>query len=43
LKDRILNLGGEALPLTPAEFGTRATEDAKRFGEIIRERKIVGD
>jgi tripartite-type tricarboxylate transporter receptor subunit TctC len=43
LKDRIQNLGGEALPLTPAEFGARATEDAKRFGEIIRERKIVGD
>jgi tripartite-type tricarboxylate transporter receptor subunit TctC len=43
LKDRILNLGGEALPLTPAEFGARATEDSKRFGEIIRERKIVGD
>jgi tripartite-type tricarboxylate transporter receptor subunit TctC len=43
LKDRIMNLGGEALPLTPAEFGARATEDSKRFSEIIRERKIVGD
>ena len=43
LKDRILNLGGEALPLTPAEFGARANDDSKRFGEIIRERKIVGD
>ena len=43
LKDRILNLGGYALPITPAEFGARANEDAKRFGEIIRERKIVGD
>jgi len=43
LKERIQNLGGEALPLTPAEFGARATDDSKRFGAIIRERKIVGD
>jgi tripartite-type tricarboxylate transporter receptor subunit TctC len=43
LKDRIQNLGGEALPLTPAEFGTRAADDSKRFGAIIRERKISGD
>ena len=43
LKDRIQNLGGEALPLTPAEFGARATDDSKRFGAIIRERKISGD
>jgi tripartite-type tricarboxylate transporter receptor subunit TctC len=43
LKDRIQNLGGEALPLTPAEFGARAADDSKRFGAIIRERKIVGD
>ena len=43
LKDRIQNLGGEALPLTPAEFGARALDDSKRFGAIIRERKIVGD
>jgi tripartite-type tricarboxylate transporter receptor subunit TctC len=43
LKDRIQNLGGEALPLTPAEFGARATDDSKRFGAIIRERKITGD
>ena len=43
LKDRIQNLGGEALPLTPAEFGARAVDDSKRFGAIIRERKISGD
>ena len=36
LKDRILNLGGDALLITPAEFGAPANEDAKRFGEIIR-------
>ena len=29
--------------LTPAEFGARANDDSKRFGAIIRERKITGD
>lgn len=43
LKDRIQNLGGEALPLTPAEFAARAAHDSQRFGAIIRERKISGD
>lgn len=43
IQDRIIAMGGEALPLTPAEFGARATEDSKRFGAIIRERKIAGD
>ena len=36
LKDRIQNLGGEALPLSPAEFGALASDDSKRFGAIIR-------
>ena len=43
VKDRILAMGGEALPLTPAEFGAKAMEDSKRFGAIIRERKILAD
>ncbi len=43
IKDRILALGGEALPLTPAEFGAKANEDSKRFGAIIKERKILAD
>jgi tripartite-type tricarboxylate transporter receptor subunit TctC len=43
VKDRILAMGGEALPLTPAEFGTKAMEDSKRFGAIIKERKISAD
>ena len=43
VKDRIQALGGEALPLTPAEFGARAQDDSRRFGAIIRERKITGD
>ena len=43
VKDRITALGGDALPLTPAEFGQRGLEDSKRFGAIIRERKITAD
>ena len=43
VKDRILALGGEALPLSPAEFGAKAMEDSKRFGAIIKERKIAGE
>lgn len=43
VKDRIQGLGGEPLPLTPQEFSAKATEDAKRFGSLIKDRKIVGD
>jgi len=43
VKDRIAALGGEALPITPAEFAAKATEDTKRFGAIIRERNISAD
>ena len=43
VKDRITALGGEALPLTPQEFGNKASDDSKRFGALIKDRKIVGD
>ena len=43
MKDRIQALGGVPAPMTPAEFQAKAAEDSKRFGGIIRERKIVGD
>ncbi|RJP64025.1 MAG: tripartite tricarboxylate transporter substrate binding protein [Comamonadaceae bacterium] len=43
VKDRITALGGEALPLSPAEFGKRGLDDSQRFGAIIRERKITAD
>jgi tripartite-type tricarboxylate transporter receptor subunit TctC len=43
LQDRAVAMGGEALPLSPAEFGAKALEDSKRFGAIIRERKIAAD
>ena len=43
VKDRVLAMGGEVLPLTPAEFGAKALEDSKRFGAIIKERRISAD
>ena len=43
VKDRITALGGEALALTPAEFGKRGADDSQRFGAIIKERKISAE
>ncbi len=43
VKDRIAALGGEILPLSPAEFGAKAADDSKKFGALIKERKIIGD
>ncbi len=43
MQERITAIGGVPAPMTPAEFGAKAAEDSKRFGAIIRERKIVGD
>ena len=43
VKDHITALGGAALPLTPQEFGAKASDDSQRFGTLIRERKIMGD
>ena len=41
--DRIVALGGAAVPMTPAQFDSKARDDFQRFGTIIKERKIVGD
>ena len=43
VQEKIAALGGEALPLTPAQFGAKAAEDSKRFGTLIKERQITGD
>jgi tripartite-type tricarboxylate transporter receptor subunit TctC len=43
VRDRMIAIGGEALPLTPAEFSAKLAEDSRRFGAIIRERKIAAD
>ena len=41
--ERIRALGGEPLPLSPAQFGARIADDSMRFGAIIRERHIKAD
>ncbi len=43
LRERIAALGGEAAPMSPAQFAAKADEDSRRFGAVIRERRIVGD
>nr|WP_233146282.1 tripartite tricarboxylate transporter substrate binding protein [Pigmentiphaga sp. NML080357] len=42
-RERLVSMGGDPAPMTPEQFHARAEDDAKRFGAIIRERKIVGD
>jgi tripartite-type tricarboxylate transporter receptor subunit TctC len=43
VKERIAALGGVPAPMTPAQFAAKAQEDSRRFGAIVRERRIVGD
>jgi tripartite-type tricarboxylate transporter receptor subunit TctC len=43
VRERIAALGGVPTPMSPAEFRAKAADDSRRFGAIIRERKIVGD
>ena len=43
MQERIAAIGGVPAPMTPGEFGAKAAEDSRRFGAIIRERRIVGD
>ncbi|MCU0943028.1 MAG: tripartite tricarboxylate transporter substrate-binding protein, partial [Hydrogenophaga sp.] len=43
VRERLVAIGAEALPLSPAEFGKRGMDDSQRFGAIIRERKITAD
>jgi len=43
IRERITALGGEAAPMSPADFGARAQVDSQRFGELIKTRGIKGD
>ena len=43
IRERIVALGGEAAPMTPADFGARANIDSARFGDLIKSRGIKGD
>ena len=42
-KDRMLAMGAEPSPMTPAAFHDKAMEDAARFGKLIRDRNIRAD
>jgi len=42
-RDRIAALGGEAAPMSPQQFAVKAADDHKRFGALIKERKITAD
>lgn len=43
LQERIAAIGGVPAPMSPAQFAAKAAEDSRRFGAIIKERRIVGD
>jgi len=43
VKDRIVALGNMPSPMTPENFGAKSDEDFKRYGAIIRERRITAD
>ncbi|MDO9074855.1 MAG: tripartite tricarboxylate transporter substrate binding protein [Rubrivivax sp.] len=43
LRERIAAMGGEPALMSAAEFGARMAADGRRFGSLIRERRIVGD
>jgi len=41
VRDRLLAIGAEASPMSPAEFAALTDADSRRYGAIIRERKIT--
>jgi tripartite-type tricarboxylate transporter receptor subunit TctC len=43
MRERINAIGGVPTPMSPEQFAAKMAEDGKRFGAIVRERKIVGD
>jgi tripartite-type tricarboxylate transporter receptor subunit TctC len=43
LRERVNAIGGVPTPMSPEQFGAKMAEDSKRFGAIVRERKIIGD
>ncbi len=43
MRERINAIGGVPAPMSPEQFAAKMAEDSKRFGAIVRDRKIVGD
>lgn len=43
MRERVNAIGGVPTPMSPEQFAAKMADDGKRFGAIVRERKIVGD
>jgi tripartite-type tricarboxylate transporter receptor subunit TctC len=43
MRERVTAIGGVPVPMSPEQFAAKMADDGKRFGAIVRERKIVGD
>jgi tripartite-type tricarboxylate transporter receptor subunit TctC len=43
MRERITAIGGVPTPMSPEQFAAKIAEDSKRFGAIVKERKIQGD
>jgi tripartite-type tricarboxylate transporter receptor subunit TctC len=43
IKERLANLGGVAMSLTPTEFGKLIADDTEKWGKVIREANIKVD
>jgi tripartite-type tricarboxylate transporter receptor subunit TctC len=42
MRERIRAIGGVPTPMSPDQFAAKMAEDGRRFGAIVRERRIVG-
>ena len=43
LHARLAELGGEPMPMTPAEFGELVAEETEKWGKVIRAANIKAD
>nr|WP_298685663.1 tripartite tricarboxylate transporter substrate-binding protein [uncultured Dongia sp.] len=43
MRERVNAIGGVPTPMSPEQFAAKMADDGRRFGAIIRARKIVGD
>ena len=40
MKKRIAELGGEPMPMTPAEFGKLVADETEKWGKVVKAAKI---
>jgi tripartite-type tricarboxylate transporter receptor subunit TctC len=43
LQARLAELGGEPMPMTPAQFGKLVAEETERWGKLIRAANIKAE